>query len=107
MAVDANVIIFERLKDELRQNMPFKKAFDKAFKHAMPAIIDGNTTIFIIALLLYILGTGPIKGFGLVLAIGVLVSLFTAVIVTKTILKQLIPIANKNKFLFGLKKEVK
>lgn len=107
MAVDANVIIYERLKDELRQNIPFKKAFEKAFKNGMSAIIDGNTTIIIIALLLYILGTGPVKGFGLVLAIGVLVSLFTAVIVTKTILKQLIPVANKNKFLFGLKKEVK
>ena len=106
MAVDANVIIFERLKDELRLNVTYKKAFERSFKTAMTAIIDGNVTTFIIALLLYILGIGAIKGFGLILAIGVLVSLFTAVFVTKTILKKLLPLSNKSKFLFGLKKEV-
>ena len=106
MAVDANVIIFERLKDELKANVTYKKAFDRSFKTAMTAIVDGNVTTFIIALLLYILGIGAVKGFGLILAIGVLVSLFTAVFVTKTILKKLLPLSNKSKFLFGLKKEV-
>lgn len=107
MAVDANVIIFERLKDELRQNIGFKKAFEKSLKNAMSAIIDGNFTTFVIAILLYIFGIGPVKGFGLILAIGVLVSLFTAIFVTKLMLKQLVPLASNNKFLFGLKKEVK
>ena len=106
MAVDANVIIFERLKDELKSNVTYKKAFERSFKTAMTAIIDGNITTFIIAILLYILGIGAVKGFGLILAIGVLVSLFTAVFVTKTILKKLLPLSNKSKFLFGLKKEV-
>ena len=105
MAVDANVIIFERLKDELKLNITYKKAFERAFKTAMTAIIDGNVTTFIIGLLLYILGIGAVKGFGLILAIGVLVSLFTAVVITKTILKKLLPLSNKSKFLFGLKKE--
>lgn len=105
MAVDANVIIFERLKDELKLNITYKKAFERSFKTAMTAIIDGNVTTFIIGLLLYILGIGAVKGFGLILAIGVLVSLFTAVVVTKTILKKLLPLSAKSKFLFGLKKE--
>jgi protein-export membrane protein SecD len=106
MAVDANVIIFERLKEELRNKLGPKKAFEKSFKNAMTAILDGNTTTFIVAILLYIFGVGPVKGFGIILAIGVLTSLFTAVIVTKYILKQFLPLANKSTFLFGMKKEV-
>ncbi|MEG2235934.1 MAG: protein translocase subunit SecD [Clostridia bacterium] len=107
MAVDANVIIFERFKEEIKNNIGYKKAFERSFKNAMAAIIDGNTTTFIIAFLLYIFGIGPVKGFGLILAIGVIVSVFTAVFVTKTILKQIISMADKNPFLFGIKKEVK
>lgn len=107
MAVDANVIIFERLKEELKNNIGYKKAFEKSFKHGITAVIDGNTTTFIVALLLYLCGIGPVKGFGLILAIGVLVSLFTAVVITKTILKQVIPISSNAPFLFGIKKEAK
>lgn len=106
MAVDANVITFERLREELRQKISANKAFEKSFKHAMAAIIDGNITTFIVALLLYIFGIGPVKGFGIVLAIGVLVSMLTAIIVTKFMLKQFMGIASKNTFLFGIKKEV-
>ena len=105
MAIDANVIIFERLKEELKSNIGPKKAFEKSFKNAMAAIIDGNVTTFLVALLLYIFGVGTIKGFGIVLVIGTLASLLTAVVFTKFILRQLIPICNKNKFLFGIKKE--
>lgn len=107
MAVDANVIIFERLKEELRQNIGYKKAFERSFKHGITAVIDGNTTTIIIALLLYLVGIGPVKGFGLVLAIGVIVSMFTAIFITKAILKQVMPLANSNPFLFGIKKEDK
>ncbi|MCX8075345.1 MAG: protein translocase subunit SecD [Clostridia bacterium] len=107
MAVDANVIIFERLKEELKQNIGVSKAFDRSFKRALGAIVDGNTTTFIIAILLYLFGIGPVKGFGIVLAIGVVISLFTAVTVTKFILKQFLPVANKNTFSFGIKKEAK
>lgn len=106
MAVDANVIIFERLKEEIKSKVSPNKAFEKSFKNAMTAIIDGNVTTFIVAILLYIFGIGPIKGFGIVLAIGVVVSLISAVIITKFILKQFLPLASKNAFLFGIKKEV-
>ncbi len=106
MAVDANVITFERLREELKQKISAHKAFEKSFKNAMAAIIDGNTTTFIVAILLYIFGIGPVKGFGIVLAIGVLVSMLTAIIVTKFLLKQFIGLASKNTFLFGVKKEV-
>lgn len=107
MAVDANVIIFERFSDEIKNKLSPVKAFEKSFKTAMTAIIDGNVTTFAVAILLYIFGIGPIKGFGIVLAIGVVVSLFTAVIVTKYLLKQFLPLANKTHFLFGIRKEVK
>ena len=107
MAVDANVIIFERLKEELKAKNSVSKAFERSSKHAMPAIIDGNITTVTVAILLYIFGIGPVKGFGIVLAIGVIVSMFTAVIVTRFILKQFLPLAKKNTFLFGMRKEAK
>ena len=105
MAVDANVIIFERLKEELKSNISPLKAFERSFKNAMAAVVDGNITTFIVALLLYIFGTGTIKGFGITLAIGVLSSLVTAVLITKYLLKQFMPLASKHRWLFGLKKE--
>ncbi len=106
MAVDANVIIFERFKEELKQQkISVKKGFEKSFKNAMAAIVDGNITTFIVAILLYIFGVSSVKGFGIILAIGVVVSLFTSVVITKFILKQIIDLANKNTFLFGIKKE--
>lgn len=106
MAVDANVIIFERLKEELNKKVAYKKAFEKSFKNALSTIVDGNVTTLIVAFVLYFLGSGMIKGFGLVLAIGVILSLITALIVSKFILKQFMPMANKSTFLFGIKKEV-
>lgn len=106
MAVDANVIIFERLKEELKNGKTGNKAFETSFQKVSHAIIDGNVTTLIIAILLYIFGIGPIKGFGIVLAIGVLLSMFTALFVTKYILKQFMGLAKNNLKLFGLK-EVK
>lgn len=105
MAVDANVIIFERLKEELKAKNNVTKAFERSVKNAMSAIVDGNITTFTVAILLYIFGIGPVKGFGIVLAIGVVISLFTAVVITKFILKQFLPIAKNNTFLFGMRKE--
>lgn len=107
MAVDANVIIFERFKEKLRNKLSPTKAFEKSFKAAMAAVVDGNVTTFAVAILLYIFGTGPVKGFGIVLAVGVVVSLFTAVVVTKFILKQILPLGAKHVSLFGIKKEAK
>ncbi len=103
MAVDANVIVFERLKEELKNGKTAKKAFESSFQKVLHAIVDGNVTTLIIAVLLYIFGIGPIKGFGIVLAIGVILSMFTVLVVTKYILKQFVDVANKNKKLFGLK----
>lgn len=107
MAVDANVIIFERLKEELKQNIGYKRAFERSFKNAMTAIVDGNVTTFTVAILLYIVGTGLVKGFGIVLALGVVLSLLTAVLLTKYLLKGFMPLYDKSTFLFGIKKEVK
>lgn len=107
MAVDANVIIFERLKEELKQKFGYKKAFERSFKNAMSAIMDGNITTIVIGVLLYIFGIGPVKGFGIVLAIGVVVSMFTSLFVTKFILKQVLPLYEVSPFLFGMKKEDK
>ena len=105
MAVDANVIIFERLKEELGQKVSYKKAFEKSFKNATSTIVDGNVTTIIVALVLYILGSGMVKGFGLVLALGVVLSLFSALVITRFMLKQIMPVANKSTFLFGVRKE--
>ena len=96
-----------QLKEELKTNTVPSKAFERSFKNAMAAVIDGNITTFIVAILLYIFGTGTIKGFGITLAIGTLSSLFTAVLITKYMLKQFIGIASKNVWLFGLKKNKK
>ena len=107
MAVDANVIIFERLKEELKQKFGYKKAFERSFKNAMSAIIDGNITTIVIGVLLYVFGIGPVKGFGIVLSIGVVVSMFASLFVTKFILKQVLPLFEGSPFLFGIKKEDK
>lgn len=106
MAVDANVIIFERFKEELKGKVAPERAFDRSFKASSSAIIDGNVTTFTVAILLYIFGMSSIKGFGILLAIGVLLSLFTSMVVTKYLLRQLLPIINKHPKLFATSKEV-
>lgn len=105
MAVDGNVIIYERLKEELDKKVSYKKAFEKSFKNATSTIVDGNITSLIVALVLYILGSGMVKGFGIVLAIGIVLSLISSLLITRFVLNQFMPLANKGTFLFGLKKE--
>ena len=90
MAVDANVIIFERLKEELRTQKPLETAIDVAFSRAWTAIIDSNVASLITGSVLYALGTGAVKGFAITLLIGVAVSLFTAVTVTRLFMKLMI-----------------
>lgn len=88
MAVDANVLIFERFKEELRiPERSFPIALEEAFKRAWPAIRDGNFTTLIVAFIMFILGGDFIKGFALTLSLGILVSLFSAIFVTKTFLE--------------------
>ncbi|MDR3051139.1 MAG: protein translocase subunit SecD [Oscillospiraceae bacterium] len=87
MAVDANVIIFERFREEARRGKPLVQAVKGGFANALSAIIDSNITTIIAALVLLIFGTGSVKGFATTLIIGVLTSMFTAVVVSRTLLE--------------------
>jgi len=82
MSVDANVIINERIRELLRQGMPIKKAIEEGYNNAMSAIVDSNITAVISAVAMYVYGTGPIKGFAVVFAVGVLISMLTAIVGT-------------------------
>ncbi|MGN8912745.1 protein translocase subunit SecD [Anaerofustis butyriciformans] len=86
MAVDSNVIIFERMKEELRAGRSVRGAIDVGFSRALTSIIDANITTVIAGLVLFFLGAGTIKGFALTLMVGVVVSMFTAVFVTKRLM---------------------
>ncbi|KJU70867.1 protein translocase subunit SecD [Clostridium baratii] len=83
MAVDANVLIFERIREELRRGVSSKAAVKKGFENALSSIVDSNVTTIIAALVLYFMGSGAVKGFAITLLIGIVVSLFTALVVTK------------------------
>jgi preprotein translocase subunit SecD len=85
MAVDANVLIFERIREELKLGKSARVAVDQGFEHAMPAIIDANVTTVITAAFLFQFGTGPVRGFAVTLIVGIIASLITAVFVTKTL----------------------
>lgn len=82
-AVDANVIIYERIREELRRGKRVVKAIDDGFNEAMSAIIDANVTSFIAALVMFFLGSGPVKGFAVTLTIGLVTSVFTAIYLTR------------------------
>ena len=83
MAVDANVLIFERIREELKKGVSIRSAVEKGFENATSSIMDSNITTIIAALVLYFLGSGTVKGFAITLLVGIVVSLFTALIVTK------------------------
>ena len=85
MAVDANVLIFERIREEMKSGKSSKSSVDSGYQRAWSAIVDSNITTLIVALILFFLGQGPVRGFGLTLSVGILANLFTAVFVTKTI----------------------
>ena len=85
MAVDANVLVFERIREELALGRTARMAVDEGFKNAMSAIIDSNLVTLITALILYEIGTGPVQGFAVTLSIGILASFFSAVFVTRTL----------------------
>jgi protein-export membrane protein SecD len=104
MAVDANVLIFERMKEELRAGKPLKLAIDEGFRRAWPSIRDGNITTILICFILIFFGTGTIKGFGTVLFIGVVISMFSAIVISHNLLS-LLPTAwlDKNRWLLGVR----
>lgn len=106
MAVDANILIFERTKEEIRRGRNIASAIDEGFKRAWTSIRDGNVSSIITALILIEMGTGFVKGFALTLIIGVLVSMFTAVVISRTLLRFLMGDWIENKlWLVGSKNE--
>lgn len=101
MAVDANVIIFERIKEELAAGKTVGAATEAGFKRAFTAILDGNITTMIVAVILFLAGTGTIKGFAITLGLGIIISMFTAVVVTRFLLKSLIGLNIRYPKLYG------
>ena len=85
MAVDANVLIFARISEELKNNIEPQSAIKNGFSKAFSTIMDANITTLIVALILYAIGTGPIKGFAVTLSIGIVTSIFTAILVTRSL----------------------
>lgn len=104
MSLDGNVIIYERIKEEIRSGKTVKAAIDVGFKRAFTAIFDGNITILIAAAVLYVLGTGSIQSFAFTLALGVLLNFITCISISKTLLQA---VSNfkfaKNTWLYGVK----
>lgn len=107
MAVDANVIIFARIREEIATGKTVSSAINIGFKKALSAILDGNITTLIAALVLGIMGTGAIKGFAQTLALGIVVSMFTALVITKLILKAFYALGIQNEKFYGTAKERK
>lgn len=104
MAVDANVVIFERIKDELRQGKSVGASVEGGFKRAITAVIDSNVTTIIACAVLYFFGSGTIKGFAITLFIGIVCSMFTAIFLTKLLLKLIVGFGVKNTTLYGVSK---
>lgn len=107
MAVDANVIIFARIREEIATGKTVSSAINIGFKKAYSAIIDGNVTTLIAALVLGIMGTGTIKGFAQTLGLGIVVSMFTALFVTKIIINAFYALGIRNEKFYGTIKERK
>ncbi len=105
MAVDANIIIFERIKEEVNRGRSLRSSIKAGFDRAFPAILDGNVTTLIASFILFWLGTGTVKGFAQTLAIGILLSMFTALVITKALLDAFIGLGLDNKKYYGFKEE--
>ncbi|WNY99335.1 Protein translocase subunit SecD [Sulfurospirillum sp. 'SP'] len=107
MAVDANVIITERIRELLRQGVAIRQSVEKGYENAMSAIVDGNLTLAVSSVILYVYGTGPIKGFAISMLIGNLISMLTAILGTHGMYVALMSYIEKNhsiNFWFGMKK---
>lgn len=105
MAVDANVIIFARIREEITAGKSVRSAIDDGFKKALSAIVDGNVTTLIAALVLALKGSGSVKGFAYTLALGIVISMFTALVVTRLILKAFFAIGLKDVKFYGMNRE--
>ena len=104
MAVDANVIIFARVKEELGEGKSVKSALKSGFQKAQSAIIDGNVTTLIAAVVLWIMGTGSVRGFAQTLTLGIVVSMFSALVITRIIIFAFYGLGLKNLKLYGAQK---
>ena len=105
MAVDANVIIFARIREEIAKGKTVKSAIDTGFKKARSAIIDGNVTTLLAAFVLGVMGSGTVKGFAVTLALGIVLSMFTAMVITRFIIKALYAVGLQSEKLYGKAKE--
>lgn len=106
MAVDANILIFERIREELYKGRSLRSAVDEGFSKALSAILDSNITTFITGLILYFLGTGPIQGFALTLMIGIFGTLFTGIVISRAMIEVSLSKGAKS-FSFGQPKDFK
>lgn len=107
MAVDANVIISERIRELLKEGASIGRAIEHGYKNAMSAILDANITTLIAAVVLYAYGTGPIKGFAITISIGILASMLTAILGTHGVYESILHRINQSKNLqkwFGMKR---
>jgi len=104
MAVDANILIFERVREELNKGRSIRSAIDEGFSKAMSAIFDSNITTFMTGLILYYVGTGLIRGFALTLMIGILSTLFTAIMVSRSLIELQLSDGKNPSFSFGQSK---
>jgi SecD/SecF fusion protein len=100
MSIDANVLIFERIREELRNGIPLLEAISSGYKKAYSSIIDANVTTFLTGVILYILGQGPLKGFAVTLMIGIICSFFSAVFITRVIITWMTKRGNDSKLSF-------
>ena len=100
MAVDGNVIIYERIKEELRNGSSVANSIDAGFKNAYSAIIDGQVTTFLLGLVLIMFGSGPVRGFAVTLCIGIVTSLFTSIFITRLVIDNLLRARKKINFSF-------
>jgi preprotein translocase subunit SecD len=99
MAVDANVLIFSRIREELKNKMSPQAAINAGFERAFVTIMDANLTTLIVAVILYSIGTGPIKGFAVTLSIGIITSMFTAIMGTRAIINLIYGGRNVNRLM--------
>ena len=108
MAVDANVVIFERIKEEIRIGKSVRTSIETGYKRALSSVIDANVTTLIAGVVLYYFGVGPIKGFGVTLILGIIASMITAVFISKYLLRLMVNITGgDNTKLYGINKEVR
>ena len=107
MAVDANVIIFARVKEELTAGKAVRSALNAGFHKAMSAILDGNITTLIAAAVLWLKGSGTVKGFAQTLALGIVVSMFTALVITRMIIYAFYAVVSHRKCMDGSEKSAR